>query len=356
MDAFIITDASYLERTNAAGVAGRIAVGNHNLSFKGSVTTVQCPNHGEMIAILHSLKKLREVRDDNILSIEKVYIGTDCQTVIDLLDKGFKKDRFYHPKTKQLLNDISKTIKTLNVDIQFQKIKAHVYDNPTPIERIHNEIDIQAKQALENLMKQVELNSLPSNIYSTLLPQKLIDGEYEHLEKTAYELAKKGLAPRILTKLPIERNPFADGVNRYNAENPDSTISYDVIPTYDSKLPKGHNKFHSGIMGIDRIQTLETMSRLGISDSMMLDEYEGLVLTDIGRTITGFQKKPSDVAEEVSLRESGHSKFILNHSASKRMQDYNVTLKQVGSLYDIPEKTYSDLLCREKVASSGLEY
>jgi ribonuclease HI len=148
MDAFIITDASFLPRTHAAGVAGKIEADGKSFAFKGAVTNIMNPTHGEMIAVLHSLKKLREVRDNGAMDIDKVHIGTDCKSLITLMTEGYKKGRVYHSTTQRLLKEIDRTAKVMNIDLEFHKIKAHVEHNPTLLEELHNQVDRMAKHAM----------------------------------------------------------------------------------------------------------------------------------------------------------------------------------------------------------------
>lgn len=344
MEAFLITDASFLERTEAAGVAGKIALADKGVNFIGSVNSVQNSNHAEMIAILHGFQKITKMRDEELLQIDKVHIGTDSKSAITLIEEGLRKDRFYHPMTKKLINEINRKIKVSGIDVQFHKIKAHVEHNPTPLEAIHNQVDRMAKHAMVTLMNEVEYKSIPGNHYTTLLPQTLLPGEYEKLEETAYNLAREGLSPRVLTTLPAGDNPFVDGVERFNRENPSSTLKAEIFPSFESKRNKKTAKHKVGLTGTDRIQTLDALSRMGYKDGLLLEEREGNIIADIGRAVSGFQKNPELVNESSKSREGEHSRFLLTHSASKRMSDFDLPSRKYAAVYSIKEVSVSQVL------------
>jgi hypothetical protein len=187
-----------------------------------------------------------------------------------------------------------------------------------------------------------------------LLPQTLLPDEYELLEETAYKLAEKGLSPRVLTTLPISGNLFEAGLNRYLEDNPSSELKAELIPTLDSKTSKKIPVHEKGVVGIDRIQVLDALDRLGYADAFMLNEIEGYRLADVGRAIAGNQNKPKEVEESYKLRKGEHSQFILSHSASKRLTEYNLITKQYGALYGVSEKTINEAL--DKQSKPEVEY
>lgn len=340
MDAYVITDASFLERTHAAGVASSIAVGSDILKSKGSVTDVTNPTHGEFVAAAYALRQLKNHCEKNFIQLNSVSLATDCATLVNFMKNGPDKKRRYHPDTLKLFKEVSKLSKSFAAPFQMIKVKAHVENNPSPLEKMHNEVDKAAKHAMATLMNEVEMRRKPSSHYTTLLPQTLLPGEYKKLEQTAYEFAKQGLSPRVITKLPHESNPFADGVARFKAEHPDTQhkLAPVLIPTYDSRMPNKMPKYHTGITGIDRIQTLDALNRLGHQDSLLLNTEEGAMIADLGRGFTGFQEKPDAVNNQRFIRESGQSQFLLTHDASKRCENYHHLAMRYANAYDVPEQ------------------
>lgn len=340
MDAYVITDASFLERTNAAGVACHIGIGDHIIKFKGSVTDVTNPTHGEFIAAAYALRQLKKHCEDNFIQLNSVSLATDCASLIGLMKKGPDKNRRYHPDTIKLLKEVSKIAASLVAPMQMIKVKAHVEKDPSPLEKMHNEVDRAAKHAMATLMNEIEMRRKPSAHYTTLLPQTLLPGEYEKLEQKAYDLAQKGLSPRVITKLPHEGNPFADGVARFKSENPHAghNLTPTLIPMFDSRMPNKMPKYHTGISGIDRIQTLDALNRLGYQDSLLLSTEEGAKIADLGRAFTGFQEKPETVNSQRFVKSQGQSQFLLTHDGSKRCGDYYHLSMRYAKAYDLPEQ------------------
>lgn len=349
MDGYVITDASFLERTHAAGVAGMINVGDDTVKFKGSVTDVTNPTHGEFVAAAYALKQLKKHCEDNFIQLNSVTLATDCATLVTFIKNGPDKKRRYHPDTLRLFKEVSKLSKSFGAPFQIIKVKAHVENNPNALETMHNNVDKAAKHAMATLMNEVEMKRKPGQFYTTLLPQTLLGNEYKELERKAYELAKEGLSPRVIVKIPHESNPFADGVARFIKENPDmaNKFSPEVIPTFDSRMPNKMPKYHTGVNGIDRIQTLDALNRLGHQDSLLLNTDEGAKIADIGRGFTGFQDKPDDVNSQRLIRDTGQSQFLLTHDASRRCDQYHILSLRYAKVYSLPEREIKNTRERE---------
>lgn len=352
MQAYLITDASYLERTNAGGIAGSIAVGNMQKDFRASTASIENPTQGEILAALYGVKKIRKMQEDEGLEVTQIDIATDNQDLINYMTEGFSKNRHYDPKTVRLVKDLNRQLSLLGVTYNFHKVKAHVEKNPSALEAMHNKVDKSARYAMVSLMNEIEHSHKKANAYTAILPQTLLDGEFDALEEAAYKMASEGLSPRVIAKLPVGDNPFEAGVQRYKAENPNSNVKCDVFPAAGSRVSKKQQGHHKGVTGLDKIQVIDALSRMGYADKKLAEGEEGLSLADVIRGFTGYQPKLEDAYEASPIKQEGPSQFYFEHPSAKRMSNYDFLSKHYSTIYDVPTRTLSDVIRDNKISPS----
>lgn len=352
MQAYLITDASYLERTNAGGIAGSIAVGNIQKDFLASTASIENPTQGEILAALYGVKKIRQLQDEEGINITQIDIATDNQDLINYMTEGFSKNRHYDPKTVRLVKDLNKQIGLLGAVFKFHKVKAHVENNPSALEEMHNKVDRSARYAMVSLMNEIEHSHQKANSYTAVLPQTLLDGEFDVLEEAAYKMASEGLSPRVIAKLPVGDNPFEAGVQRYNSENPNSNIKCDVYPAAGSRVTKKQQGHHKGVTGLDKIQVIDALSRMGYADKKLAQEEEGISLADVIRGFTGYQPKLEDAYESSPIKKEGPSQFYFDHPSAKRMSNYDFLSKHYSTIYDVPIRKLSDVVRNNDFSST----
>lgn len=225
----IIADASYENDLFLGGYAGGVCLlhtedPNKQITEMVAGVMPESPNSNivEMRAATTMLHKLNHILKANHIQLDALHIYTDSRTLINeypLFLEG-QGNPIYAQHLELMKRTLAKIPLTAGV-AEFHKVKAHV-DNAvaTPIERLHNLIDRNAKTArflLQNHLFKPNLNRDHSRFGVVLNPATNAH-EIAAQFAAGYLAAKAGLTARIYStdkRVQPHQTVFADGVRHY---------------------------------------------------------------------------------------------------------------------------------------------
>lgn len=236
----IIADASWDKDTKLGGYAGGVAkYGNDGSEvtkhYAGYRAEMYDANSGEGLAVIAGLRTLLKMQRHDPEPIESVYFHTDSATIIRQYEKTINGEEA-NPKYAAIVNEIMTLSSKLgeSTSFEFKKVKAHVNNTTaTAVERLHNLIDLEAKQARLSLHNHIIKPDIEnSNYYACILPAMPKSVEYGSLSALGYGMANKGMIARVRfvgdMKMNMSEHPFIAGVERAAAEkgtSPQSLVS-----------------------------------------------------------------------------------------------------------------------------------
>lgn len=326
--AHIIADASWDKELSLAGYGGGITV------FKGDGTDISKSYQGvrseafdvhsiELLGAIAGMRALTKMRKQLAEPITELTLYTDSQNLIHQYERelGIRP----HPTNKKYEREVKELISISqqfgdDFKLNIRKVKAHVPNSKaTPIERLHNVIDLQAKEALQQVREHLlSPKTHDSRHYAAILPATPDVDTSRSLHALGYGLAKKGLAARIRFdgKLPngTHEHPFISGIEKAAQE--------DGVPMRDRlNIIKKHDvsDLLHGCKGLDRTLIREHERRMGPAGIR-----RGIFSNGIGsnagiasRLLFGIQDPSRINTTNLTGRLEGASKFALDLTRSK---------------------------------------
>lgn len=268
----VIADASYEEGLFIGGYAGGVCL--LNTDDEQLQLTEMCPgvmpdapnsNVVEMRAVTAMLHRLLRMMQSNTLTISKLNIYTDSRTLIQeyqAFQRGEGQAKYL--EQLQLLDHTLSKLKIPADAVTFHKVKAHVPDaDATPIERLHNLIDKNAKSArfmLQNHYFKPEL-SKNKRYYGALMHPSVSDEQFAELIATGFALAEKGMKARIYAGnyADTQDTPLAIGIRLY-AES----AGVDINSLYEPVYGHADGGLRNGCEGADRTFLRKEMTERGL--------------------------------------------------------------------------------------------
>lgn len=248
---------------------------------------------------------------------------TDSQNLIHQYERelGIRP----HPTNKKYEREVKELISISNqfgddFKLNIRKVKAHVPNfKASPIERLHNVIDLQAKDALKQFRNHLlSPKTHDSKHYAAFIPATPDVNTARSLNALGYGLAKKGLSVRVRFDggLPngTHEHPFISGIEKAAQEN--------GVPMRElvNIIKKGDitDSLH-GAKGLDRTLIREHEHRAGPS-GVRNGIFNSAIGSNAGvasRLLFGIQNPARINTSNLTGRFEEASKFVLNLSNSK---------------------------------------
>lgn len=325
--AHIIADASWDKDLALAGYGGGITI------FKADGTDVSKSYQGvrseafdvhsiELLGAIAGMRLLTKMRKQLAEPITELTLYTDSQNLIHQYERelGIRP----HPTNEKYEREVKELISITkqfgnDFKLNIRKVKAHVPNyKATPIERLHNVIDLQAKDALEKVRDHLlSPRTHDSRHYAAILPANPDVNTSRSLYALGYGLAKKGLAARVRFDGKIENgtheHPFINGIEK--AANEDNVPMRDRLNII--KKAATTDLLH-GAKGLDRTLIREHERRTGPA-GIRKGVFNNAIGANAGvasRLLFGLQNPARINTSNLSGRMEDASKFALDLSRS----------------------------------------
>lgn len=220
----VVCDASYDDRLHLAGYAGHIYIDpNHHAvsahKFAGVIGECVDVHQAEIFAITAGLITLRDLVEKSQLSVSQVIVHTDSVTAIQewlMAQQGQRK----HPAYTKLIDRGLHLSQQRHWETHFKHVHSHVPNElASPIEKLHNLADRNAKRVRERVAAHLLTPQLASSpYYAAILPASSRNQqEADMWYKLAQHLSEQGQQGRIFITgdRAQQSHPFFAGINDY---------------------------------------------------------------------------------------------------------------------------------------------
>jgi len=329
----IMCDASFDPNLGLVGYCVDVTVNGSRRRYEGIRSQLKDSTQAELAAISHSLKALHKRMKAENLSVDIVKIFSDSLNSINLLSAplDFENDPYhvFAADKLPLRQGIHAQLKQMGVTAEYEHVKAHkLYFEATPRERLHNEIDAIAYNAMTKYRNSIlRPDKKDSPYYGVVLPAVPKHSDFIELYELAVELGNAGYQARYTfdenAVESIRDHPFIMGLAAVAKEKgvpfKDVARSVSVIPKEGQEL-KYDVRF--GCHGLDRVLLDDLNRRGGGSRGQRIEmDYNSHSAYRAGaatRLMYGQQKIPQTKSHVPFERLDQASGFVLNLSGEKR--------------------------------------
>lgn len=332
--AYVITDGSHNGTLKVGGVAGQIVFQDQPIQkFQRRIFNAYDSTIVEFLAIEEALKIIQEKKNKGD-KIDHVMLATDSLDLLCLIDPQQVRDKFpeaipfierskrYH-KLNEKLQHLSKT---MNVSVSLTKVKAHVPDEQaSTLEKIHNEVDLMAKEPKDRVVKAIKVDSLEkAKAFSVMIPRDLSEDALKRVKRASLSLIKQGYSPRVLLQAGAA-NPMKDVIREYEdmaGEGAANIVrrSMRVIQASERVEPNA-----IPISGLNRSRARHWIAKEGgIIDEWELNGFEGALMNDIIASTLGNSHSLKVIAdpEHKGRLTAKASELLLHHGEEKLMPEH----------------------------------
>lgn len=326
--AHIIADASWDKKLFLAGYGGGITMFKNDgtdisKSYKGVRSEAFDVHSIELLGAIAGMRILSKMQKKLSEPLTELTLYTDSQNLIHQYERelGIRP----HPTNKKYEREVKELISISNqfgnsFKLNIRKVKAHVPNfKASPIERLHNVIDLQAKDALKQFRNHLlSPKTHDSKYYAAIIPAKPDASTARSLNALGYGLAKKGLSVRVRFDGAIpngtHEHPFVAGIERAAQER--------GLPIRDllNIIKKGNvDDMIHGAKGLDRTLIREHERRTGPS-GVRRGIFSSAIGSNAGvatRLLFGIQNPARINTSNLTGRFEDASKFALDLSNSK---------------------------------------
>lgn len=326
--AHIIADASWDRKLSLAGYGGGITIFKNdgsdiNKSYQGVRSEAFDVNSIELLGAIAGMRLLSKMQRKLSEPVTELTLYTDSQNLIHQYERELGIQP--HPTNKKYEREVKELIAITNqfgedFKLNIRKVKAHVpIFKASPIERLHNVIDLLAKDALKQFRNHLlSPKTHDSKHYAVAIPGAPDIDTARSLNALGYGLAKKGLAARVHFdgKLPngTHEHPFIAGIEKASLE--------DGVPVSDrlNIIKKGAiTDYLHGAKGLDRTLIREHERRTGPS-GIRNGVFNSAVGSNAGvasRLLFGIQNPARINTSNLTGRLEDASKFVLDLTKSR---------------------------------------